>query len=686
MGRLINAHPWAATSLGKIEDWPVSLRKAVALMLEAQIPMYAAWGPNFIQFYNDAYLPILGAKGENEIGKSTRQTWKEIWPTIGPMFESVLYEGKTFGFPGFNLFLERSGFGLVEEAYFDFSYSPIRNDDNSVGGLFLSCLETTGRVLHERRMEMLAGAIPIHYDQDSSKQFLLESHKQLSLSPKDLPFSLFIEHDVESGHLSCISSFGIRNSAGTQSFLSPEGVNIIKTIDGEGLFDNSIVLKLGLDYYLNPWTEVPAQSYIISYSYNYYKKRNIVLMGLGSRAQFNDAYKQFFKLSGKYLQNQYEHFQMRKQDEEKLKAIKELSVKKDEFISVASHELKTPLTSAKAYLQIAAKTADKNGNERFVTGALKQLDRLQKLTNDLLDVSKINAGRLEYKMTEFDFADLLEEAVANFQSTITSHTIEIAENVSAVIEGDYHRLEQVINNLLSNGVKYSPKADKIVLKSVVVNGELVVSVTDFGVGIAQNKIHRLFERFYRIKETAMHFQGMGLGLFIVGEILSRHQGRFWLESELGKGSAFYFMLPLKISHSKQVETREEDGFYADSNITITADTKNQWLYVDWKGFQDKESVKHGCLKMLDMLKAAGVSKVLNDNTNVLGTWSDAAEWVGKEWFPMMETAGLKYFAWIYSPSTFSQLSADKSVDVLEAGVTTRLFSNKTDGMAWLNQL
>nr|WP_242689182.1 HAMP domain-containing sensor histidine kinase [Pedobacter sp. SYSU D00535] len=377
---------------------------------------------------------------------------------------------------------------------------------------------------------------------------------------------------------------------------------------------------------------------------------------------------------------------MRKQEEEQLEAIKELSIKKDEFISVASHELKTPLTSAKAYLQLAAKTASKDGNEKFISGALKQLDRLQKLTSDLLDVSKINAGRLDYKMSEFDFNEVLEEAIASYQSTISSHTIELIEKVHVKIEGDYQRLEQVINNMISNAVKYSPKADKVLVRSSLINDQLVVSVQDFGIGIPQDRINRLFERFYRIEETAMHFQGMGLGLFIVAEILGRHKGRFWLESEQGKGSTFYFMLPLKDGSAKEATVVDEVDFYSNRFISIKADGEQKWLYVDWKGFQNSESVQRGCMKMLELLKQHSFSKVLNDNTNVLGTWSDAAEWVGKDWFPMMEAAGLTHFAWVYSPSRFSQLSADKSVNVLKAGVTTRLFNNLNAAAEWLKSV
>ncbi|HEX8378573.1 MAG TPA: hypothetical protein VF602_12210, partial [Pedobacter sp.] len=169
MGKLINAYSWSETSLGAIDEWPENLCTAVSLILEARIPMYIAWGEHFIQFYNDAYLPILGDKSDSALGLPTYQTWAEIWDVIGPMFNSVIHEGQSHGYSGFNLFLQRRNF--IEETFFDFSHSPIRNEDGSVGGLFLSCLETTERVLHERRMEMLANAMPVNYDRDFSADF-----------------------------------------------------------------------------------------------------------------------------------------------------------------------------------------------------------------------------------------------------------------------------------------------------------------------------------------------------------------------------------------------------------------------------------------------------------------------------------------------------------------------------------
>ena len=155
-------------------------------------------------------------------------------------------------------------------------------------------------------------------------------------------------------------------------------------------------------------------------------------------------------------------------------------------------------------------------------------------------------------------------------------------------------------------------------------------------------------------------EGLGLGLFISSEILKRHQGSFWIESELGKGSVFYFRLPLT-APVEPVPVIQTPTNYRDSKITISYLSASRRMEVDWTGFQDFDSVKRGCLLMLGYLANNNCDRIVNDNTHVQGNWSDAVEWVGNEWFPMMEKAGLKYFAHLFSPSTFSSLTTARPV-------------------------
>ncbi|RZI85495.1 MAG: GAF domain-containing protein [Rubrivivax sp.] len=152
MAQRMKCHAWDKSPLGSVDQWPHSLKVAVSTLLECQLPMYLAWGPDLVQFYNDAYRPILGHKDEAALGNPASVTWSEIWPTIGPMWQEVL-SGKSIGFDDFKLTIER--FGYPEDCYFNFSYSPVRDDDGQAIGVLVTFAETTKRVLAERRLRFL---------------------------------------------------------------------------------------------------------------------------------------------------------------------------------------------------------------------------------------------------------------------------------------------------------------------------------------------------------------------------------------------------------------------------------------------------------------------------------------------------------------------------------------------------
>ncbi|MDP9046907.1 MAG: HAMP domain-containing histidine kinase, partial [Bacteroidota bacterium] len=362
---------------------------------------------------------------------------------------------------------------------------------------------------------------------------------------------------------------------------------------------------------------------------------------------------------------------------------KELENKKDEFLSIASHELKTPLTSIKAFNQLMNRANSDPKLAGFISKSAEHIYRLERLISDLLDVTKINAGKMNYMSEPFSFRQLLVSSIENMQYN-TTHQIVLESSPGITFTGDQIRLEQVMNNLLSNAIKYSPKGNKILVNSKVQHNNIVVSVQDFGIGIATENLDKLFDRYYRVDNTAMRFEGLGLGLFISSEILKRHNGSFWIESEPEKGATFYFRLPLEGAANKKPSTKTPD-FYQDDNLTITRNEARQRLDVDWTGFQDMESVQRGCLLMLEYLKLHHYHKVLNDNTNVLGTWAEAVDWVGNVWFPMMEAAGLKYFAHLFSPSTFSRLSAQKSIDIMAGIITTQYFTDIDLAGQWLDE-
>ncbi len=218
--------------------------------------------------------------------------------------------------------------------------------------------------------------------------------------------------------------------------------------------------------------------------------------------------------------------------------------KKDEFISIASHELKTPLTTIKAFFQIAVKEMDPGFKSFTLIGrAARQLTRMERLIEDLLDVSKINSGKMKYNLEDFDFQQVLKDAIDGVREIYPNHNLVIEGSAPVMFHGDKHRIEQVIINLINNAVKYSPNADKVLISAGLKEGNIMVTIKDFGIGIPEEHIGELFDRFYRI-DVEHHFQGLGLGLFISSEIIKRHGGNISVESEVGKGSAFTFRLPV----------------------------------------------------------------------------------------------------------------------------------------------
>ncbi len=238
--------------------------------------------------------------------------------------------------------------------------------------------------------------------------------------------------------------------------------------------------------------------------------------------------------------------------------------KKDEFLSIASHELRTPLTSIKAFNQLMSRSDDPAKFSGFVKKSADHIFRLEKLIADLLDVTRLSAGKLEYNMQSFSFKQLLTESVENIQHMAPNHEIVLKNAVELDFTGDNFRLEQVMNNFLSNAVKYSPKGEKVVVDSKLEDNQLIVSVQDFGIGIEPSHINKLFDRYYRVDNTAMRFEGLGLGLFISSEILKRHQGKVWIESELGQGSTFYFSIPIL------TETAGNDSINIDLGMGVSS--------------------------------------------------------------------------------------------------------------------
>jgi signal transduction histidine kinase len=224
-----------------------------------------------------------------------------------------------------------------------------------------------------------------------------------------------------------------------------------------------------------------------------------------------------------------------------------LEQRKDEFISLASHELRTPLTSLLGYtqlLQCELAGSDHPRTLRTLARMETQAKRLSRLIADLLDLSKIQAGRLTFAEEAVDVDALVREVVEQLQQTSTQHRISIEGSAPGTVVGDRERLGQVLINLLTNAVKYAPQAEQIIVHLTSTAEGLTVSVQDFGSGIPTSEQKKIFERFYRVAgEQNRTAAGLGLGLFIAHQIIEHYRGKLWVESVKGQGSTFSYSLP-----------------------------------------------------------------------------------------------------------------------------------------------
>jgi signal transduction histidine kinase/PAS domain-containing protein len=222
---------------------------------------------------------------------------------------------------------------------------------------------------------------------------------------------------------------------------------------------------------------------------------------------------------------------------------------RDEFMSLASHELKTPVTSLKMHTQLLQRQAARSGEtdraERFAKMD-RQIDKLTGLINDLLNVARVQGGRLEYVDEPLDLEAVVREAADTIQPTSPTHAIRIEGRIDAPVRGDDERIGQVVTNLLTNAIKYSPHADRVIVRLGRQGGDAVVSVRDFGIGIAEEHQQNVFDQFYRVSDPSEKtFPGLGLGLYLANEIVKRHGGTMRVESTIGEGATFTFTLPLQ---------------------------------------------------------------------------------------------------------------------------------------------
>lgn len=226
--------------------------------------------------------------------------------------------------------------------------------------------------------------------------------------------------------------------------------------------------------------------------------------------------------------------------------MKNVQTRQAEYLDIASHELKTPLTSLKAFTQLLHLKLSKNSDSDSAQYLLKmqhQIDKLNNLVSELLDSNQVTSGRVGLKYHKFNFDHLVKENVEQMQHTSAKHQIIVKGETNKYIIADKNKVSQVLINLLSNAIKYAPESQRIIVQLIPTADGVMCWVQDFGIGVPKDKQGRIFDRFFRVEKDKEGFPGLGLGLYICAEIIEMHGGKIWVNSEEGKGSTFCFTLP-----------------------------------------------------------------------------------------------------------------------------------------------
>lgn len=397
--------------------------------------------------------------------------------------------------------IERNG--IISDYYFNFVYDPIFDQEKKVSGIMIVANEITAQVVS--RLEL----------QESEERF-----KNLVLD-NPMPTAFYETENIV-----------IKIANNEMLKLWGKSDKIIGLPIGEGIPE-----LVG-----QPFIPLLQEVYRTGIPYHAdQQEATLVLDGVPTTNWYNFTYKPLRDAEGKVFGVLHAAIDVTRQVQ--------LQHQKDEFLGIASHELKTPVTSIKAYAQVLERMIRAEGDEKKAGMVRKmdlQLNRLTGLIGDLLDVTKIQAGKITFNAVEFDFDQLIYDMVEEMQHTTSQHHLNATLNSKITVIADRERIGQVVTNFLSNAIKYSVDADSIIVKSYRMGDEVILSVQDYGIGISENLQKFVFDQFYRVSGNQQHtYPGLGLGLYISAEIIKNEGGRIWVESTEGSGSTFYFALKIK---------------------------------------------------------------------------------------------------------------------------------------------
>ncbi|MFK3731713.1 SpoIIE family protein phosphatase [Streptomyces sp. NPDC088090] len=554
IGPDLAAVDWAATPLGPPDGWPQSLRTAVSILLSSRFSMWLAWGPELTFFCNAAYRrDTLGRKYPWALGRPVREVWAEIWEDVRPRIESVLAGSATWD-EALLLFLRRSGF--PEESYHTFSYSPLRDDDGRVVGVLCVVSEETDRVIAERRMSTLRDLGSDSRALLTEQELVVFAGRQMEHNAEDLPFTLtYLFEEDGSARLAGTTGIAAGHPAAPE-VLAAGDTSAPWPARAPDRQETALVVLDGPAHEALPcgaWSERPTHALIVPLLDRGAAPYGFLVAALNRYRPLDEDYRGFVELVAGHLAAGISRARSYRAQQRRAEELAELDRAKTAFFSNISHEFRTPLTLITGPVEeLRTRWADADPAVRDELDVIHRNGlRMGRLVNDLLDFSRIEAGRLEGRYEPVDLATATADLAGVFRSAVDKAGLDLAvdcRTLEAPVYVDRGMWEKVILNLLSNALKFT--FEGTIGVSVRAEGaEAVVTVTDTGTGVPAHEVPRLFERFHRVENArARSGEGSGIGLALVRELVGLHGGTITAESVEGEGTRFTIRLPFGTAH------------------------------------------------------------------------------------------------------------------------------------------
>ena len=364
-----------------------------------------------------------------------------------------------------------------------------------------------------------------------------------------------------------------------------------------------------------------------------------------------------------------------------IQAEKEKDQLKHDFVSAVSHEIKTPITSVKAFLQVLKmRVPEQDELDHFAARSLELLLKLENLVEELLDVTEIREGKFIYSKTAFDLYQLLKD-VSDELSQVTSTNIILTGNLSepCILFADRKRIGKVISNIVQNGLKFAPAADQLLIRLQTLNNWAIVAVEDFGPGIEVENFDKVFQRFFREGKNERFSGGIGIGLSICSEIVNHHDGYCWIEKKAEKGIVFYVALPL----TETVKRHDDEDSAPANTLEINHLIKEDLLIARWQGFHNLASLKEGYLKIVEKAKKYQTKNVMLDHKYLMGSSSQVGAWLKDTFSGLLKDTQAERVAWLPGLACYNFFTLDFISDLGSSERTFRLFEDESQAGLWL---